>query len=831
VTLGAVLYVGSRPIGTAPPLGGLLEPANGVWALARAATLPADASGAIPGLTGAVTVEYDERGVPHVFASNVHDAARAIGYVHARDRLFQLELQTRAVAGTIAELAGARAAPLDRTARAQGLADAADRAWSAFPDTSVAKRLAVAYAEGVNAYIDAMPRAALPFEFRLMGKAPQRWEPRYTAYLFMRMGLTLGYSDSELRRPTIEELVGAEAADALFPAEHPLQDPIQPNGTAGVRADWKPLPPPRPRAPQVATSERAAGVSPWGEALTGSDDVASADERRRYLDDAAVGSNNWVVSPRRSASGHALLAGDPHLALSLPAIWYQAHIVVPDTLDVYGATLLGAPIPPIGFSRALAWTVTNTGADVADYFVETVNDSASPTQYRLDGEWKPLRLRVETIRDNRGRSVAVDTIRETHRGPMLHRDGKWISRRWTVTDGHDAIRPLFGVAMASSVRDALTALDSFNAPAQNFALADSAGHIGLRSTGLFPIRSAKAPRGDVLIDGSRSENDWQGRWRVQDYPQAYDPPQGFASSANQQPKDPRVDRRFLGADWPSPWRAMRINTLLRADSAATPNSMRLMQVDAYSAQPEWFVPAVVAAASGDTALASAAALLDSWNRSYRAEERAPVLFEALMAELAALTWDELLLPASPSGGSPAGARRRVDTPQSSILAGLLRQPESEWWDDRSTRDIREHRDDILRRALGDAWRSVNSRLGPLGDAWARGATRRANVRHLLLPNSPLSRPNVPIPAGGPGSLTPSSGDGNHSASWRMVVELGNPVRAWGIYPGGQSGNPVSPRYDDLLGRWSAGSLDSLRTPRAAGELTRSQRTARLVLRP
>jgi penicillin amidase len=542
-------------------------------------------------------------------------------------------------------------------------------------------------------------------------------------------------------------------------------------------------------------------------------------------DDVAVGSNNWVVSPRRAAGGKALLAGDPHLSLTLPSIWYEAHIVVPDTLDAYGVTIPGAPGVVIGFNRNVAWTMTNTGADVADYYVETVDDAAHPTKYQVDGQWRPLTPRVEVIRAPGGTVIETDTILETHRGPMLKSGASWVSRRWLITDGNEAITPLMGAARSASVRDLWAATESYYAPAQNFASADRGGHIAIRSTGRFPVRARGADRGDVLLDGSKSANDWQGWWPVKDYPQTYDPPQGFAASANQQPKDPRVDPKYLGWDWPSPWRAMRINQMLRADSAVTPDKMRRMQVDPVSAQTALFLPALIAAAEAgaarDSTLALAAKAFKEWDGAYTPDNTQAVLYEATLSELTTRTWDELV----PTGTADRG--RRLGTPESVITLELMQDPASVWWDDRSTPDVREQRDDILRAAIVGGWNRVTGRLGPPGPTWRWGANRFALVRHLLgLPA--LSRPNVPV-TGGPGSVSPSSGDGNHGASWRMVVELGDEVRAWGVYPGGQSGNPISPNYTDRLGKWSAGTLDSLRVPKRPDDLGAAQRS-RLSLR-
>ena len=814
-----LLWVGARTTGPLPPLGRLLDPVHGAWALAARANLPATESHTIAGLSAAVDVRFDDRSVPHIFAPTVADAYRALGWVHARDRLFQMELQARAVAGTLAELAGPRTKELDREARAIGLAWGAEKTFAALDPQSPAARAINAYADGVNAYIAQMSPGDLPLEYRLLGATPQPWKPVYTAYLQARMGLTLAYSDGELRREQVQALIGKAATAALFPVDAPLQEPIQPNGQHTTRADWQRIP-----APQPASAEKLA------QALELDGAIAKFASLPRDAGEIAVGSNNWAVSPARTAAGHALLSGDPHLALSLPSIWYEAHLVVPDTLDSYGVTLLGSPLVPIGFNRNVAWTATNTGADVADYYVETVDNATHPTTYKLDGAWKPLLVRIETVRGPHGEPLATDTIYHTHRGPMVHSGARWISRRWTILDA-SVVTALsaFGQAnQAASVSDLMRGIATYEGPAQNFLAADRGGHIGIRSTAKYPMRPASAARGDEIADGASSANDWQGWWPVSDFPQSFDPAQGYIASANQQPKDPKVDGRYFGWDWPAPWRAMRINALLRADSVVTPDAMRRYQTDPRSAETDIFVDAFLASAAGSPANPSfeqGIRHLRKWDRTFTKENEQAVLFETALDELTRRTWDELSVTGAPSEDRP----RRVATPNSMILAELLQDPKNPWWDDRSTPSVVEDRDMILRAALAAAYDRTVKTLGNPGPAWRWDRNRFANIYHLLrLPA--LSRLRIPM-QGGPGTLSPSAGDGTHGASWRMVVELGPEVRAWGTYPGGQSGNPMSARYADRLPQWASGTLDTLRFPHTAAELRGATLSSVLTFTP
>jgi penicillin amidase len=829
VALAILLWLGFRGFSPAPPVGPFLDPVHGVWAVGRGAAVDTRTSARIPSLGADLRVIYDDRGVPHIFASSIEDATRALGFVVARDRLFQMELSTRAAAGRLTELAGPRALEVDRVQHSLGLPWAAERkAGAADP------RAINAYAEGVNAWIDMMRIEDVPLEYHLLGIRPSRWEPIQSIHLLNRMAWTLARGhDLELRLNQVAALVGREAASALFPRNSPIQEPIVPNGAHSPRVDFAGLPPPRP--PGVREAEVLSALERLRERLhlTTAEPDGATD---------ALGSNNWAVGPQRTRDGHALLAGDPHLELTLPSIWYEAHLVVPGQLDVYGVTIPGAPGIIIGFNRDVAWSFTNVEADVLDYFVETVDDPRMPTRYLLDGAWKPLVQRIETYRDKNGDLIATDTMLYTHRGPLMQASPLWLSIRWTAHDTTNEAEALSRAARSRSVREWLDAMAGFLVPAQNGIVADRAGAIAVRSTGRFPIRAPGAT-GHRLQDGSSSANDWRGNLPLSRYPFATNPAQGFLASANQQPVDPRVDSTYLGANWYSPWRAMRINMLLRRDSSVTADAMRRYQTDPGSARADAFVPAFLAAAAAlhargrsDPTLDTAARLLGEWNRTYTKDSERAALFESMMTALQDHAWDELARRSHPvmqREGSRAVRGRtdppRVDTPADQLLAVLLRDASSPWWDVRETSDVVERRDDVLAAAMRDGYRYMRDQYGdPTAGGWRWDRVHHANVYHLLRLES-LSRVGIAV-HGGPSTLNPSSGDGRFGASWRMVVELGPEIRAWTMYPGGQSGNPTSPRYADRIAPWSAGELEPALIPRDEAGIPPERISARLTLK-
>ncbi|MBW8773115.1 MAG: penicillin acylase family protein, partial [Gemmatimonadetes bacterium] len=363
----ALLSLSAVRLGPLPAIGPLLDPWNGLWSVARGADPAGERVVRIPSLGAPVAGAVDRRGVPHIFAATDLDAWRALGWFHARDRLFQLDLQTRAAEGTLTEWVGRPALPLDRAMRELGLAHRADSLWAGLDSAAPSRRALAAYAEGVNAEIRTLGPRDLPFEYHLLGVRPRPWRPEYTLYLYQRMTYTLSWQDTDLERQALATVVGDAAAAALLPAESPLQQPIIP-GPSGDLPRFH-LPPPRPtRGPHRAPTTVATTA----------------------LNDLSAGSNNWAVAPGRTADHHALLAGDPHLELTLPSVWYEAHLVSADGMSVYGVTLPGEPAVLIGLTPGVAWSFTNSEGDFVDHYREEVDNPTHPTRHLVDGAWRPI---------------------------------------------------------------------------------------------------------------------------------------------------------------------------------------------------------------------------------------------------------------------------------------------------------------------------------------------------------------------------------------------------------------------------------------------------------
>ena len=827
LTLGlGATWIGTQGVGEVPPLGALLSPSSGLWSNA-ADDLPASATAKIPALSDAVEIRYDARSVPHIFAKTDEDAARALGYVVARDRLFQLEVQSRAGEGTLTELVGDVALPADQQTRRLGMSRAAEKQFAALDTAGPLYRTLRAYAEGINAYRTSLSSAQLPMEYKLLQKTPREWLPLHSMNLLMRMGFTLAHAPIELDLLQARALVGDSAARAMWDASSPVQEPIQPAPRNAPRDALVPLPAPGTPSVEATRMLTAMGMGS-GPLRWGSDSALSADDRYALQQERAFASNNWAVAPSRSASGLALLAGDPHLELTLPSIWYEVHMVS-GTRDVGGVAIPGLPGIAIGYTRALAWSFTNTGGDVMDFWRETVDNAALPRTYELDGKQEPLEMRVEPYRNKDGRVIATDTVYYTHRGPMRKQGATWLSMRWTVLEAGTELLGFAAGVYATTAEGFLDSLAAhYKAPAQNMIVADTAGTIAIRSTGLHPIRANKG-RGTDILDGRTRANDWQGFRTLSQYPQSVRPAQGFLASANQEPIDPQLDSLYLGTDAHYEiWRALQINRLLRADSSMTPDKMRRLHSDPGSVRAERLVPALVSAArariaagEGSPSLAAAEKILAAWDRRYTRDNTGARIFETSLARLSGLLWDELI---------PADSAAPQVRPSESRLLQLLPDSSNPWWDDRRTTNVREDRDRLIARALVAAYDTLVVDFGdPAVTPWTWGRVAPARPRHLLRLDGFSAAP-TPID-GGRGTLNPSVGSrlANFGASWRMVVELDKQPRIMAVYPGGQSGNPASPRYLDRLAMWGTGSLDSVRTPRTPADLAASDVRATLTL--
>ncbi|MET4074142.1 penicillin acylase family protein [Hymenobacter sp. UYCo722] len=781
--------------GDLPPFGKLLSPYRGFWQNGeRPGDFPDRQTLALPGLRQPVTVRYDDHRVPHVFAQNDADLYFAQGYLTARDRLWQMEFQTHVAAGRLSEIVGPARLETDRFFRRMGLPFGAANSLKVMMADPATRTVLESYSAGVNAYINQLTPATLPFEYKLLDYRPEPWLPLKCALLLKYMAWDLSGRTDDLRMSNIMRQYGPAVVKDLFPDYPTREDPIVPVGTP---LDFKPL-----TAPAMPKSFEAA----------------YATQQLRTEPDADLGSNNFAVSGLKSASGYPLLANDPHLQLNLPSIWYQIQLSAPG-LNVYGVTIPGAPAVIIGFNENVAWGVTNVAADVLDFYQLKFRDSAK-REYWHDGHWKPVRRVVERIRV-RGQPDRLDTVLYTHHGPVVYdKDEKPFlpqtpighAMRWTAHDGANEVGTFVRLNHARTYADYTAALATYGSPAQNFIFADNEKDIAIWPNGRFPLKWRD--QGKFILDGTDPAYDWQGWIPQAQNPHVKNPARGFVSSANQFSAGPDYPY-YLNWNYASYERGHRINQRLAAMTRVTPDSLRRLQNDVLDLNAQLMLPRMLALVS-DPALGatppaatspegSVLAELRRWPYQYTADAMGPTIFNLWYANLVTRLWDDdfPLVPNGPALRYPS--RDRTNTL-------ILNEPSSPWIDDRRT-PAHETLSELARQSLRFATDSLTRKFGPLSSKWRWAAQKSTDVLHLLqLPGFG----EMDLDCGGGSAIVNATTERN-GPSWRMVVALGPRVRAYGVYPGGQSGNPGSPFYNNLVETWRVGQLDELVFLRSANE--------------
>ncbi|MCS7081729.1 MAG: penicillin acylase family protein [Bacteroidota bacterium] len=773
--------------GSLPPPELFLDPWDGLYRTARAAREPKRLKLSLPGLSRPVLIVRDARGVPHLFAQEDRDLALALGYVVARDRLFQMDLLARTAAGRLAEVLGPAFLERDRDFRRTGMAWAARRAAERLrQEKGIDWMLLEAFSQGVNAYVSRLRPQDYPLEFRLLGYRPELWSPERSLLIALLQAFELTFRLDDLAMSQLAERLGQEAVRELYPQHSPIAEPFA--SGPGQR-------------PPSRVQPSFIGI---GEGLV----------RSEQLD---LGSNHWAVSGARSKSGLPLLAGDPHLRLTLPSIWYEVHLVSP-TRNIYGVTIPGTPAVVIGFNDYVAWTFTNTGADVLDVYALRLDPAKRYYWYRRS--WRPLTLWVDTLRV-RGGSPILDTVRFTHHGPVFFREGRAFALRWTALEIRGLLRALWGFNGARSWAEFEAAQRFWDAPAQNILYADRHGHIALRSVGRIPVR--RNGHGWGVLDGTTDSTEWTGWIPFEALPASINPPHGWLVSANQEPAPPDYPY-YLGYHWPNPFRALRIREQLESLSRASVEDFRRMQADVtvwlFRRLRPWIGDAAAEGAWPDSARAQAVRMLLNWNGVAGLDQPEPLLFWLFWSLLRDRVWDEL----------PPEAPR----PRDAVLLHLLEQnPQSPWFDRQDTPG-RERAQDLVRQALHAALDTLVRRYGPDLQGWTWGKHHRFVFAHIT--RSPALRVlgRGPYPAPGFWDTVWPAGDLEtvHSASWRMVVDFGfGSPRGYGVLPGGPSGNPFSPYYDLDIGLWQSGRLRPLLRPARPEALPPRERQAVWTLRP
>ena len=710
----------------------------------------------LPGLSASVDITYDADGVPRIRAGSEQDAAAALGFLHARDRMFQMELMRRAASGRLSEIAGPATLPIDRMMRTLGLRQHAVADLASLPPGT--RTILEAYARGVNAWIDLKGRFAAP-EFLVLG-APEPWEAQDSLLWAKTMGLWLSMNwRQELSRQALAGRVPASVLDQLWPPHPGMPAPDAMN------------------QPLTRFAEAAARLS------------AALPHFPAPYTMPQTASNEWAVDGRHTATGAPLLAGDPHLAFSFPGIWYLARIDIPNHV-LAGATAPGAPFLVLGHNEKIAWTFTTTGADVQDIFIEK---PAGPGEYQTPDGPKPFAVREERIKV-RGQADVVLTVRETRHGPVIsdldHRDGPIMAVSMAnLQPGDTAAAGLLALNRATSVQEAGVAAAQISSPVQNLLVAD-AKTIGLFVTGRVPIR--KAGDGSAPVPGDDGSHDWVG-WAAGDQlPHSVSPESGRLVNANE-PVWPPDFPVFMGRDTFGDWRAKRIRTMLEKSDRHTPADFAAMQTDVVDGFARQVLPVLLAVQGAPE---KALGLLRAWDGSAVMDSPAPLIFNAWM--------DAFYTAVLRHAGLTSG----VGAPVSDFLASVLSPAGAHWCDGDCA--------PMLRDSLADAVKDLSARFGDDPSAWRWGDAHPAVFAHPILRNIPVlgSFTTISIPSPGDDS-TIDRGAPNalfqsvHGAAYRGVYDLADLDRSLFMITPGQSGNPFSAHARDFAIRWRDGATITL----------------------
>lgn len=754
-----------------PPFGKFLNPFGGVWSSNTLSEIK-PGNFVLHGVKDSVEIYYDERHIPHIFAKNLEDALFAQGFVEAQNRLFQMHFMSMAAAGQLSSIIGTKTLAYDISKRRRGMIYAAENAVKGWEATGKDQHLK-AYINGVNAYSSQLKYKDLPLEFKLFDFKPQEWSALQSALIFKEMTLTLAGLNEDVAFTNLLASLGQDDFNMLYPERMANEEPVIP-------IDY-------------TNKFDSISVDKFDQKVIFNKVLPNA-----YFEkpQAGVGSNSWAVSGNKTASNRPIFCNDPHLSLGLPSIWFELHIHTP-RFNAYGVSFPGFPGIMIGFNDHIAWGETNVGQDVSDYFLIEWQDT-SRTSYLLDEKLAKPTYRIETI-NVKGQKTIYDTIPYTYFGPIYRQSNdakndlalRWIAHDTPATDEYNT----FVAAMQCTNYDEFIRETSrFNSPGQNFTFAAKDGTIGLRVNGKFPAKSKNDGR--FVERGNSTENNWNTWIPRKHNPQITNPTRGYISSANQVSADKTYPYYFNGKF--ERYRNQAINSILDTMQNITPFMMQKMQQNTFSVKAKNFIEYFISVKDSIKINPQNKMFFDqilAWNCHYDADSEQPTLFAMLLENLKSNTWDEI---------KTLSENMDVVYPEDWVLLELLdKNPYNKYFDIKSTSKL-ENAYDIIAASIDKMGADFLAHLAEKkSTSW--GAYKAVHIKHLArIPG--LSEENI-------------STNGNHDVinannvtfgpSWRMIVSLTDEIEAYGAYPGGQSGNPGSKYYKNMLEYWRTGQYYKL----------------------
>jgi penicillin G amidase len=764
-----LVYLLDKPHGPLPALGKLLDPINGFWANTEPTSKSFSFNLKLP-VKEPVNVWLDERLVPHIHANNDKDIYVVQGYLHAYFRLWQMDLQTRAAGGRVSEILGDKALKFDREQRRKGMVYGAENSLKAMEADPRTKQMLDAYTTGINQYISALNFRNYPIEYKLMGFSPEPWTNLKTALLLKYMADDLtGYTEDIAMTYLRTIYAGKEAGYKLN--EIPGITPVIPAGTPFERPSMSvPVPP----------ADSNIHVP-----LTAADFSTEPDQEGK-------GSNNWVLSGKRTKSGAAILCDDPHLGLNLPSLWFEVQLQTP-SMNVYGVSLPGAPGVVIGFNDNISWGFTNNYRDVKDFYA--IHPSADKQTYLFNGEQVPFTKRVEAI-GIKGKKDYLDTVLYTVHGPVIYEENfhgpgglkKPLAMAWMAHRPTNELLSLYLLNRSKGYEDFKMALKHFQCPAQNFAYADKEGNIALWGQGQFINKWAD--QGVYVMNGIDSSTLWKELIPMEENPHAFNPDQGYLSSANQTVTDNTYPYWYNGYFYQ--YRAWRINEVLDKTASATVQDMFALQNDVYSTLAARVLPVLIKyIARGNLSEAGKKHLdaLRSWNYTLTVNDKTATLFQLLWNNVCNLFYAK---------DRPYSVPNAVLTKSELVMTKILAQDSSSFKNQTPSWET-------MPQGIQQAFTQTVDSFDKIGTNTEWYKVKNTSVKHLTKIPA-FGYDNLEI--GGWGN-TVNAAKGDHGPSWRMVVEMTKEINAYGVYPGGQSGNPGSKYYANFLDNWIKGKYYKL----------------------
>jgi len=780
LTAGLVIAL-NRQWGTIPPMGKFLSPQHGFWQNADPAGKSFDANLQFAGLKGKADVYFDDRLVPHVFAEHDEDAYFIQGYLHAKFRLFQMDLQTKAAAGRASEIAGEKAVSYDKEQRRLGMVFAAENAMMEVEKDPLTKKIFDAYTNGINAYINSLKESEFPVEYKLLNFKPEKWTSLRTALLLKMMAKMLSSgTEKDLANTNAKSIFLPDELKKLYPQVPDSLEPIIPKGTLFEKPGVVPI------TPVSADS-----------LYFGNKELAVAEEISKP--NINNGSNNWVVAGSKTQSGVPILCNDPHLELSLPSIWYEMQLVTP-TSNTYGVSLPGSPFIIIGFNDSIAWGVTNSQRDVKDYYEIKFKDKTKK-EYWFNGQWEPTTQRIEEIKVKGGATV-YDTVAYTVFGPVMFDESfsndysmnKKLAVRWTAHDPSNEGITFYKLNRAKNYDDYVEAIKNFQCPGQNFVFASKTGDIAIWQQGKFPARWNR--QGLYIMPGQDSSYMWQGFIPQQENPHSKNPERGFLESANQRPVDSTYPY-FIPGSYITP-RGITITHKLSAMQGITSKDMMKLQNDYFNTLAEDAVPLLIKYVQKEKLDDNAKKYLDiltNWNLEATADSKGQTVYQCWWDSLEKEIWYDDISRVKPE----------APWPEEQTTMELLKKDSALKYVDNITTTQVETLYDVVTSALQKA--SVDLAIKEAAGKLEWTKFKNPTVYHLLKDALlPFARTGLPV--GGNGNII-NAVTHSHGPSWRMIVQMSSPAEAYGVYPGGQNGNPGSKYYDDFIDNWVKGEYYKL----------------------